>query len=80
MRHSEILAARWDQLDLAKLRLYVPHAKAGQREQPITPELAQILVREREMRDDRAGWIFPSPHRDSKTGHLSRMDRPFSAQ
>jgi site-specific recombinase XerD len=30
------------------------------------------------MRDDRTGWIFPSPHKDSSRGHLSRMDRPFS--
>jgi integrase len=50
MRHSEILAARWDKLDLDHLRLFLPRAKAGQREQPITPELADILRREREMR------------------------------
>jgi len=77
MRHSEIMAARWDLLDLANRRLYVPKAKAGQREQPITPELAGLLAREREMRDDRQGWIFPSPHQDSATGHRVRMDRPF---
>jgi integrase len=77
MRHSEILATRWDELDLARHRLFIPAAKAGQREQPITPELAQILAREIEMRDDRKGWIFPSPHADSKTGHLARLDRPF---
>jgi integrase len=77
MRHSEILAVRWEELDLPRLRLYVPKAKAGQREQPLTPELADILAKEREMRKDRVGWIFPSPHRDSKAGHLARMDRPF---
>jgi integrase len=77
MRHSEILAVRWEQLDRAKLRLYVPQAKAGQRQQPLTSELAEILVKEREMREDRVGWIFPSPHSDSKTGHRARMDRPF---
>jgi integrase len=77
MRHSEIMAARWDQLDLAKHRLHIPKAKAGQREQPITPELAELLTREREMRDDRDGWIFPSPHSDSQAGHRARMDRPF---
>ena len=77
MRHSEILAARWNQLDLGRRRLFIPDAKAGEREQPITPELADILEREREMRDDRAGWIFPSPHADSGTGHRARMDRPF---
>lgn len=77
MRHSEILAARFDQLDLHNLRLFVPDAKAGQRVQPITPELAEMLAREREMRDDRSGWIFPSPHKDSGTGHRARMDRAF---
>ncbi len=54
-----------------------PDAKAGEREQPITSELAEILAREREMRDDREGWIFPSPHSDSAAGHRARMDRPF---
>jgi integrase len=77
MRHSEIMAARWDQLDLASRRLFIPNAKAGQREQPITPGLAELLAREREMRDDRDGWIFPSPHADSAAGHRARMDRPF---
>ena len=65
MRHGEIMAARWDHLDLANRRLFIPDAKAGEREQPITPELADLLAREREMRDDREGWIFPSPHSDS---------------
>ena len=77
MRQGEILAARWDQLDLRRRRLYVPKAKSGQREQPITAELAALLKTEREMRGDREGWIFPSPHKDSKAGHWARMDRPF---
>src|SRR5439155_14098579 len=37
----------------------------------------QLLIREREMRQDREGWIFPSPHSDSAAGHRARMDRPF---
>lgn len=77
MRHAEILAARWDQLDLPRRRLFIPDAKAGERDQPITPELAEILHREREMREDRTGWVFPSPHSDSAAGHRARMDRPF---
>lgn len=77
MRHGEIMAARWEHLDLANRRLFIPAAKAGEREQPITPELAELLAREREMRDDREGWIFPSPHADSAAGHRVRMDRPF---
>ena len=69
MRHAEIIAARWDRLDLANRRLYIPDAKAGQREQPITAELAATLANECEMRDDRDGWIFPSPHADSAADH-----------
>jgi integrase len=77
MRHAEILAARWDHLDLVRRRLFIADAKAGEREQPITLELADILRRERETRKDREGWIFPSPHADSGTGHRVRMDRSF---
>ncbi len=77
MRHSEILAVRFNELDLGNLRLFIPDAKAGQRAQPITPELGELLRKERETRDDRDGWIFPSPHKDSKTGHRARMDRSF---
>ena len=54
-----------------------PDAKAGEREQPITPELAALLTREIEQRDDRKGWIFRSPHKDSGTGPRVRMERPF---
>ena len=78
MRHSEILSARFDQIDFPRLRLFIPEAKAGSREQPITPELADILRREREMRDDRDGWIFPALRPGlSADGHRTRMDRPF---
>jgi integrase len=78
MRHSEILCSRFEHLDLDKLRLYIPQAKAGQREQPITPELAEILRKEREMREDPAAWIFPSPRPSaSGPGHRHRMDKPF---
>ena len=77
MRHSEILAARFDNIDFEQLRLFVPDAKAGQRVQPITRELAEILRAEREMREDRAGWIFPSLHKDSRTVDRARMDNAF---
>jgi Phage integrase family len=47
------------------------------REQPITPEMTEMFLREREMRSDREGWIFPSPHKDSGTGHRARIDIAF---
>jgi len=78
MRHREILRARFDHLDIENRRLYIPQAKAGDREQPITPQLAEILEQERAMRDDPEGWIFPSPRPNtSATGHRHRMDKPF---
>jgi integrase len=77
MRHGEIMRARWDQLDVTNRRLFIPDAKAGQREQPITAELVALLASERAMRDAKAEWIFPSPHADSARGHKARMDRPF---
>ena len=77
MRHAEILAARFDKIDFGRMRLFVPEAKAGQREQPITPELAKMLQAERDMREDCNGWIFPSSHKDSGTGHRARMDNAF---
>ena len=78
MRHSEMLRARFDQIDFEHNRLFLPKAKAGQRVQPLTPELVAILRHEREMRDDQDGWIFPSPRPNaSLTGHRYRMDKPF---
>ena len=78
MRHSEILRARFDQIDFDKARLFIAKAKSGQREQPLTPQLVNILKSEREMRDDKDGWIFPSPRTNaSLTGHRDRMGKPF---
>lgn len=78
MRHAEILHARFEHLDLDKNRLFIPRAKGGMREQPITPELAKVLKAERESAKDPDGWIFPSPRPNaSLTGHRHRMDKPF---
>jgi integrase len=77
MRHGEIIASRFDQIDFARRRQCIPDTKAGEREQPLTLELVQVLERERSMRDDGTGWIFPSPHSDSTKGHRANMDRPF---
>jgi integrase len=78
MRHDEIINARWEHLDLANRRLFIPKAKAGKREQPITAELAAILERERACRDDREGWVFPSPYTGTATGRRGNLRRPFA--
>lgn len=78
MRHGEILRSRFDQLDIDNHRLYIPQSKAGRREQPITPELADILAKERETSDGPDGWIFPSPRPNAScAGHRARMSEPF---
>src|SRR5437660_941383 len=43
MRNSEILAIRLEHIDLAKRIIYIPQAKAGARQQPITSHLAELL-------------------------------------
>jgi integrase len=59
--------------------LFVPAAKAGTREQPITRSLADILRKEQDMADDPEGWIFPSARpKLSASGHRTQMGRPFS--
>ncbi len=45
MRHAEILAIRREDVDVGKRVIWVPQAKAGAREQPITRELAEYLER-----------------------------------
>lgn len=78
MRHREILAARYDQINFERRRLTIPKAKAGQRIQPLTPQLVAVLERQRKMEKDPDGWIFPTLiKKQSKAGHRTRMDRPF---
>jgi integrase len=75
MRHREILAARFDQVDWQNCRLVIPDAKAGQRLQPISVELRDVLLRERELASDPTGWIFPA--RSPTGAHTPQMSDPF---
>jgi integrase len=78
MRHREILRTRFDQLSLDRNRLFIPKAKGGRREQPITPQLADILRKELAQRGHKDQWIFPSPRpKASSTGYRDRMAKPF---
>ena len=78
MRHSEILRIRWEQINFATMKIYLPQAKAGQREQPMTKALAEMLVAERNQRDDQKGWIFPATRSHSKTPHRQSMEDQFA--
>ena len=75
MRHSEIVAVRFDQIDFANRRVFVPLAKAGSREQPLTSALVDMIAKDREMAADRNGWIFPAKP-SAKTEAARRSHRP----
>jgi integrase len=75
MRHREILSARFDMFDGQKRRLRV-RVKGGRwRQQPLSREITEILVRERDMAEDQSGWIFPNPA--AAAGHSDSMKKAF---
>lgn len=77
MRHSEILRVSWLDIDFDQRRIHIAQAKAGQRTQPITGALADMLAKEREQRDDQDGYLFAVSSADSKTVHRRTMTRQF---
>ncbi|WP_235982296.1 tyrosine-type recombinase/integrase [Novosphingobium aerophilum] len=77
MRHSEILRIRWDDIDLANRRIYIGQAKAGQREQPIPPNLAAMLQKEHAQLGEPSGWLFPTSRADAKHSHRQQMSEQF---
>ena len=75
LRHSEILSARFDGFDAKRRRLRVKVKGDRWRDQPLSSELVQILEREREMADEREGWLFSN--RRSASGHIEDMKTAF---
>jgi len=75
LRHSEILAARFENLDSERRRLRVKVKGGRWREQPLTKTITDILLREHEMADDEQEWIFPS--KTSRAGHIESMKTAF---
>ena len=71
MRMSEILSIERTNVDVDKRRIYVPKAKAGAREQPMTAELAGYLKEYMETLPKGTPWLFPSI--SSKSGHLATI-------
>ena len=71
MRMSEILGIRRQNVDIPRRRIYVPQAKAGAREQPITAELAAYLEKHIAALPKGTEWLFPSVA--SRTGHLATI-------
>jgi integrase len=71
MRMSEILSIRRENVDTGRRRIYIPKAKAGAREQPMTVELASYLAKHMETLPKGTEWLFPSVA--SKSGHLATI-------
>ncbi len=75
MRHSENLAIQCDDIDSAKRVIWVPKAKAGAREQPLTLELCRYLENRLKMLPPGCKWLFPSVA--SATGHAHTIRKAF---
>jgi integrase len=71
MRMSEILSVRRQNVDVDRRRIFIPQAKAGAREQPMTAELAAELARHMSGLPVGTEWLFPSIA--SRTGHLATI-------
>lgn len=72
MRHQEILAIRRNEIDISKRLIWIPRAKAGAREQPITRELAEYLEGRMRMLPPGCAWLFPSPGSAKGNTHTIR--------
>ena len=75
MRMAEILSIQKSNIDLDRRVIYVPRAKSGPREQPITQHLADFLVKCIEASQSGTDWLFPSP--TAREGHTVNIRKPF---
>jgi len=75
MRHQEILAISRDNIDLDRNVIWIPKAKAGAREQPVTRELVEYLRKRITMLSAGCTWLLPSV--GSKTGHVHTIRKAF---
>jgi integrase len=75
MRRSEILSIRLEHIHLDRRVIFIPQAKAGAREQPITSYLAEFLKDYLDAADTVQEWLFPS--RKSTTGHVMNIEKPW---
>ncbi|MCL2644316.1 MAG: site-specific integrase [Betaproteobacteria bacterium] len=75
MRKMEILSIRREHIDLHRRVIYIPKAKAGAREQPITKHLADFLSGYIVALQPGNPWLFPSP--GAVSGHAMDIRKPF---
>ncbi|MDH3672704.1 MAG: site-specific integrase, partial [Gammaproteobacteria bacterium] len=75
MRRMEILSIRLEHISLDRRVIYIPNAKAGAREQPITQHLADFLRGDIEAADPDQEWLFPASK--AKTGYTMAVEKAF---
>jgi integrase len=75
MRRMEILSIRLENIDLNKRVIYIPKAKAGAREQPITQHLANYLKDYMNAAEPDQVWLFPAKR--SASGHVVHIEKQF---
>ena len=75
MRKSEILSIRREHVELATRTIFVPHAKAGARTQPISADLAAFLEGYLETLPNGTPWLFPSVA--ASEGHTVDIRKAF---
>ena len=75
MRRMEILSIRIKDINLAQRIIYIPQAKSGSREQPITKHLAEFLKNYMSSASAGQEWLFSSIA--SHTGHTINIEKPF---
>jgi len=74
----EILSIRREYVDVGRCTIYISHAKAGAREQPMTQELATLLRDYMTTLPDESPWLFPSQgSKRSKAGHTVDINVAF---
>jgi len=75
MRRSEILSIRIENIDLPRRLIFIPIAKSGSREQPITKNLEQYLTEHLKTTTPGQEWLFPSVR--SECGHIKWPEHAF---
>lgn len=75
MRRMEILSIRREHVDVQRRVIYIPHAKAGAREQPMTTHLATFLESYMATLPEGTPWLFPSLA--AQSGHTVDVRKPF---
>lgn len=75
MRRMEILSIRREHVDLQRKVIWIPKAKAGAREQPITSQLAEFLTSHVAALQPGTPWLFPSM--GARDGHTVDIRKAF---